>query len=314
MSQQLMISKKRSLESSSISSPSTVPVSTKVPAFLNKLYNMVCDPSTDNLIHWSENGLSFIVTNQSELANQVLPRFFKHNNFSSFVRQLYRYGFHKVPHIQQGSLLNDLETEEWEFSNPNFQRNHPDLLCFVTRKKAAAGTNLLVDEFKEQNPSTTTVVDLNQVINEIAAIKRHQITISSDLKSIQRDNQQLWADSLTLRERYAKQQDTIDKILSFLASIFSSKKSVGQGPLKKRKLELQEMSHDESFNTSMKNPYQDQSFLTSIPSSSSQGFMENPTSAFSNPLNSLRGNTKKSQKSSSSSKTNGKIFLNKTNE
>jgi chaperonin cofactor prefoldin len=46
------------------------------------------------------------------------------------------------------------------------------------------------------------------------------------LKSIKSDNASLWNESLDLRQRYARQQDTIDKILGFLASIFSSKKPI----------------------------------------------------------------------------------------
>ncbi|KAJ1540180.1 stress-responsive transcription factor hsf1, partial [Cladochytrium tenue] len=199
-----------------------------VPAFLNKLFNMVNDPTSD-LIHWSDDGKSFIVERHEEFARDVLPRFFKHNNFSSFVRQLNMYGFHKVPHLQSGALLTDGENEMWEFANPHFQRNQPDLLCLVTRKKGLA-----VDREDSE-------VDIASLLQEIAAVKRHQLAVSADLKTIQHENQVLWNESVTLREQHRRQQETIDKILRFLASVFTARAAQpvlrpNPPPLKKRKL------------------------------------------------------------------------------
>ncbi|KAI8057460.1 hypothetical protein BDF21DRAFT_160256 [Thamnidium elegans] len=185
-----------------------------VPAFLNKLYNMVDDHTTDELIRWSDDGLSFIVVRHEEFAKKVLPRFFKHSNFSSFVRQLNMYGFHKVPHLQNGVLSTEGETERWEFSNPHFQRNQPDLLLLVTRKKG-----------RDPEEKETGTIDLHHILDEIAAIKKHQMSISNELKNVQTDNQVLWQENVASRERHHRHQETIDKILRFLASVFSSDKN-----------------------------------------------------------------------------------------
>lgn len=80
---------------------------TSVPAFLNKLFSMVNDPTSNDLIRWSDEGDSFIVSNVDKFGKDILPRFFKHSNFGSFVRQLNMYGFHKVPHLQNGALKQD---------------------------------------------------------------------------------------------------------------------------------------------------------------------------------------------------------------
>ncbi|KAJ2093889.1 Heat shock transcription factor [Coemansia sp. S142-1] len=106
-----------------------------VAPFLSKLRGMVDNGSSDDLIRWSEDGRSFVVLRHEEFAKTILPRFFKHANFLSFVRQLNMYDFHKVPHLQQGGLISVPEAESWKFSNEYFQRGRPNLMHFIQRKK-----------------------------------------------------------------------------------------------------------------------------------------------------------------------------------
>ncbi|KAJ1982991.1 Heat shock transcription factor [Dimargaris verticillata] len=182
-----------------------------IPAFLSKLYRMVDEAKTNDLICWSERGDSFYVIHQEDFAKSVLPHFFKHNNFASFVRQLNMYGFHKVPHPQQGVLKADVDVERLEFNHPHFKRDRPDLLCFVMRKRAKG------DEDKPQN-----VMDVQRIMKELTAIRNHQLMISTDLQNLQQNNQMLWEEAMAARERHNRHQSTIDKILRFLASVFSS--------------------------------------------------------------------------------------------
>ncbi|TFK46680.1 hypothetical protein OE88DRAFT_1638057 [Heliocybe sulcata] len=202
-----------------------------VPAFLQKLYEMVNDHSNNDLIRWSETGDSFFVLDHDRFAKEVLGRWFKHQNFSSFVRQLNMYGFHKIPHLQQGVLKSDADTEFWNFEHPNFRCGQPDLLCLIQRKKQAqpSGTedHLLETARDPSNPAATNgplsagqLLDINTVVNGIAAIKRHQTAISDDLNVLKTSNEQLWQEAIASRERHQKQQDTINRILKFLAGVF----------------------------------------------------------------------------------------------
>ncbi|KAF8734084.1 heat shock factor, partial [Rhizoctonia solani] len=204
-----------------------------VPAFLNKLYNMVSNPETDELVRWSEEGDSFYIPSHERLSKELLPRFFKHGNFSSFVRQLNMYGFHKVPHLQQGVLQNSTETELWQFQNPHFQRGQPDLLCLITRKKTGGNAegSVNVDDTQHSNhaigPTTSAnqssgPLDMTVLTSSLSAIKKHQTSLSAELKSLQESNQHLWNEALAARDRHKKHQDTINKILKFLASVFGN--------------------------------------------------------------------------------------------
>uniref|UniRef100_A0A452V1P8 HSF-type DNA-binding domain-containing protein n=1 Tax=Ursus maritimus TaxID=29073 RepID=A0A452V1P8_URSMA len=104
-----------------------------VPAFLTKLWTLVSDPDTDALICWSPSGNSFHVFDQGQFAKEVLPKYFKHNNMASFVRQLNMYGFRKVVHIEQGGLVKP-ERDDTEFQHPCFLRGQEQLLENIKRK------------------------------------------------------------------------------------------------------------------------------------------------------------------------------------
>lgn len=62
-----------------------------VAPFPRKCFEMVDDNSTDSIISWNDTGDCFVIWDMTQFSVQLLPKFFKHNNFSSFVRQLNTY-------------------------------------------------------------------------------------------------------------------------------------------------------------------------------------------------------------------------------
>ncbi|XVE64888.1 hypothetical protein DITRI_Ditri07aG0137900 [Diplodiscus trichospermus] len=92
--------------------------------FLTKTYQLVDDPSVDDLISWNDDESTFIVWRPAEFSRDLLPEYFKHNNFSSFVHQLNTY----------------VVTDRWEFASDCFRRGEKALLRDIQRRKITTPT------------------------------------------------------------------------------------------------------------------------------------------------------------------------------
>ena len=84
--------------------------SRNVSTFLNKTYqilevffSLTQNPDNYYAVKWAPDGVGFVVIKEEEFSKEILPRYFKHSNYSSFVRQvtyfvwqLNMYNFHKI--------------------------------------------------------------------------------------------------------------------------------------------------------------------------------------------------------------------------
>jgi heat shock transcription factor len=76
------------------------------------------------VIGWTSSGDSFNIRQVGRFTEEVLPRYFKHRNFSSFIRQLNMYGFRKTRHPDGDNV----------YMHDHFQRGHKHLLRHITRR------------------------------------------------------------------------------------------------------------------------------------------------------------------------------------
>ena len=93
----------------------TPAIESKQDKFLLKLYEILSKEEYSKIIHWSQNGSYIVITNIHLLAKKILPIYFNHQNYSSFVRQLNMYNFHKI--------RTDPDKQEQYFINESLNKN-----------------------------------------------------------------------------------------------------------------------------------------------------------------------------------------------
>ncbi|XP_046631293.1 heat shock factor protein-like isoform X5 [Daphnia pulicaria] len=193
-----------------------------VPAFLGKLWKLVEDPSTNHLISWNSNGLSFTIRDQARFARELLPLYYKHNNMASFVRQLNMYGFHKVVSVDSGGLK--VDKDEMEFAHMYFLQGQEFLLEHIKRKIPISKQ----EETKHPKPEV-----LSRVLADVRSMKGKQENVDSRLNTMKRENEALWREVASLRQKHMKQQQIVNKLIQFLISIVQPNGRAGLG-LKRR--------------------------------------------------------------------------------
>ncbi|XP_024994851.1 heat shock factor protein HSF8-like isoform X1 [Cynara cardunculus var. scolymus] len=199
---------------SSAPPPAPPPMSTvnAPPPFLVKTYDMVDDPSTDKVVSWSATNNSFVVWDPPEFARDLLPKYFKHNNFSSFVRQLNTYGFRKV------------DPDRWEFANEGFLRGQKHLLKSIVRRKSASGHNQQPPQPHAQSSSVGACVEVGKfgLEEEVERLKRDKNVLMQELVRLRQQQQTTDNQMQSMVQRLQGMEQRQQQMMSFLAKAVNS--------------------------------------------------------------------------------------------
>ncbi|KAF1981293.1 hypothetical protein K402DRAFT_342713 [Aulographum hederae CBS 113979] len=216
----------------------------QIPPFVQKLSSFLDESKNTELIRWSDDGNSFIVLDEDEFANTLIPELFKHNNYASFVRQLNMYGFHKKVGLSDNSMnasANKRKTPS-EYFNKYFKRGRSELLWLIQKPKPSQSSakRKRTDE-KGRGDSDDDTKAGGQITNaggqqelaqipkselagfrqEVQQLKQQQRYISSLIGQIKRQNDQLYQQATAFQNLHDRHENSIQAILTFLATFYN---------------------------------------------------------------------------------------------
>ncbi|CAL5398608.1 unnamed protein product [Camellia sinensis] len=165
--------------------------------FLKKTFHMVEDPDTDIIISWTASRKSFVVWDHRQFSTNLLPKCFKHNNFSSFIRQLYTY--------------------VWEFANEVFQGGKKHLFKNIKRRKHNH------QNVQQQGVMRPCLNSANFGIEtELEKLRNDRMKMKMEIMKLKQQQENTESYLAAVKERIGytecKQQD----ILIFMAKAFSN--------------------------------------------------------------------------------------------
>jgi len=168
-----------------------------IPSFIRKTYDILEERKFPEVIDWNPEGTALVIKKPSDFCQKVLPAYFKHNNLTSFVRQLNMYNFHKrrtqnIDHVYYHEL---------------FQRGKKNLLKEIKRKNHDHAADK-AQKSPETLEASTAGKDFNSLAYENQFLKRLYndamskiALLEGQMKDLNTQNQSLWTQLYQQNER-----------------------------------------------------------------------------------------------------------------
>ncbi|KAL6597901.1 hypothetical protein ACP70R_046706 [Stipagrostis hirtigluma subsp. patula] len=175
--------------------------------FVAKTYEMVADAATDAVVSWGPGGEgnTFVVWDPHALAAELLPRFFKHANFASFVRQLNTYGFRKV------------NPDRWEFANEAFLAGQKHLLKNIKRRRGCK------HQLELQSRSRMSVcIGQRDDVGEVESLKTDHAALRAEVIMLKQKYSSCKSQLIALEERMLNSERKQQQTIAFFAKVLSN--------------------------------------------------------------------------------------------
>jgi hypothetical protein len=195
-----------------------------------KSCSLLSDPAAQSSFKWSPSGESLLITDTNHFTSQVLPQHFRHNQLSSFVRQLNKHGFKRLKHSNSNtgsSILkstsassgshSDMALEEQygassgqvplEYMHPYFSRNDRGSWHLIRwNTGASSGSNASAEQ-------ASPVVSLR-----LDAMAEQNDYVNKQVENAEQRLRQMETALAEFNQRIAKQSLLIDKLSQLLPS------------------------------------------------------------------------------------------------
>jgi heat shock transcription factor, other eukaryote len=204
------------------------------------------------LIRWSDDGQSFLILDEEAFAKDIIPHFWKHSNYASFVRQLNMYGFNKMVGLNDNSMKasESKAKQPSRYKSPYFQRGRPDLLWLIQKPvkqtTTRKGQDVKPEEEANHYPPTASVsqnvppssnrkveVDedtLKAIQKELADLRKQNHMITTVLNALRKQDVNIQSQALQfateqqrMQQRHQQQVTSLQAIVSFLYNIFNNR-------------------------------------------------------------------------------------------
>lgn len=165
----------------------------KPRSFVQRTFALLSDSNIAHIVTWSDDGKSFEVKDVSGFISSVLPKYFRHNNFTSFVRQLNAHSFHK-------------DRGRYCYSHPLFQRGNFSALNDMRRKQ----------------PNTARGgLSMKKLSMMVKGLKECMEELLEEIDSLRKTNLSLVAENHRIRTEISQHKAICDR-LSHITSVLQS--------------------------------------------------------------------------------------------
>lgn len=203
----------------------------KYETFLSKLYDILNSENSaySKIIRWNKEGDGIIISDANKLSKIILPKYYKHQNYSSFVRQLNMYGFHKTKDFSEDNI------KEEEYKSQKFNKKcTKDEIKRISRKKIGRKevNEDLINSKNFNYDMINSSNDLNYLLMLIERNYQKELKLQEEVLELKEENNELnkklemYRNSLVEKNEKEKKMRNFFRIIKQIMNRFKNESEI----------------------------------------------------------------------------------------